>query len=148
MSMGRYDYVPKLLIELGLELKITKLRIKPGKPFVFGVAPQCFVFGLPGNPVSSFVCATRLCSRLIARMSGSDRLEEIRSASVQSALESNGAREFYQPAILRGDEVTALKWHGSADIYTLAKANALLIRPENAPPLEAGAHVRVLEVPS
>ena len=39
MSMGEYDYVPALLAELGVELKITKLRIKPGKPFVFGVSP-------------------------------------------------------------------------------------------------------------
>src|SRR4029434_7481540 len=57
MSMGQYDYVPRLLSELGVELKITKLRIKPGKPFIFGTAPGgCQVFGLPGNPVSGFVC--------------------------------------------------------------------------------------------
>ncbi len=57
MSMGERDYVPGILKELGAELKITKLRIKPGKPFVFAKMPGGkFVFGLPGNPVSAFVC--------------------------------------------------------------------------------------------
>ena len=131
MSMGRYDYVPKLLVELGVELKITKLRIKPGKPFVFGQASATsFVFGLPGNPVSSFVCALRLCSRLVARMSGSDELERMRWAQLELPLEKNGPREFYQPAVVNGDRVRPLKWRGSADIYTLALANALVIRPE------------------
>src|SRR5205085_507791 len=105
MSMGAYDYVPRTLAELGVALKVTKLRIKPGKPFVFGVGegsgfrvqgsgqgeevaggggassssslnPEprtpnpAYVFGLPGNPVSAFVCTLRFASRLLARMAG------------------------------------------------------------------------------
>src|SRR5881296_3626958 len=71
MSMGEYDFVPKALQSLGVELKITKLRIKPGKPFVFGVDQRDrFVFGLPGNPVSAFVCTIRLAARLLQRMCG------------------------------------------------------------------------------
>jgi molybdopterin molybdotransferase len=149
MSMGRYDYVPKILIELEVELKITKLRIKPGKPFVFGVKPgKAYVFGLPGNPVSSFVCTLRLASRLIARMSGAQSVERWNEAQLESPLEANGVREFYLPAILAGCCVQPLKWKGSADIYTLARANALIVRPGNADSLSAGAIVRVLEIPS
>src|SRR5438045_5898875 len=91
MSMGNYDLAPRVLREIGATLEITKLRIKPGKPFVFGAIPgttsvktgepaaqplrgggasRCYVFGLPGNPVSSFACTVRLCSRLIDRMGG------------------------------------------------------------------------------
>src|SRR5688500_7939998 len=103
MSMGQHDYVPRTLAELGVDLRITKLRIKPGKPFVFGTKkrvsglgsrvsgesnpsdptpdtrhpiPDAFVFGLPGNPVSAFVCTVRLASRLIARLSGETRPAE------------------------------------------------------------------------
>jgi molybdopterin molybdotransferase len=165
MSMGRYDYVPKLLVELGVELVITKLRIKPGKPFVFGVSRRqpagseqqeasmpavraSFAFGLPGNPVSAFVCTLRLCSRLLARIAGSTELERIRSARLDSPLPANGVREFYQPAVLRGDTVTPLNWKGSADIYTLAAANGLIIRRENSPAADVGQVVDVLEVPS
>src|SRR4029079_19074926 len=73
MSMGEHDYVPRILKELGVELKVTKLKIKPGKPFLFGVKRRAdgtdgFVFGLPGNPVSGFVCTVRLASRLIDRL--------------------------------------------------------------------------------
>ncbi len=154
MSMGQYDFVPKILVELGLELKITKLRIKPGKPFVFGSKSDNssgaakYVFGLPGNPVSSFVCTLRLASRLLLRMSGATALDRWPTASLESALEPNGSREFYQPAILKGATVQPLKWKGSADIYTLAQSNCLIVRPENAPAIAAGAMVSVLEIPS
>jgi molybdopterin molybdotransferase len=148
MSMGQYDFVPKILIELGFDMKITKLRIKPGKPFVFAQRQGAFVFGLPGNPVSSFVCALRLASRLLIRMGGGAELERWRSGVLESPLEANGSREFYQPAILKGDTVQPLKWKGSADIYTLAAANGLIVRPENAIPAGIGAMVNVLEIPS
>ncbi|HEY7086594.1 MAG TPA: gephyrin-like molybdotransferase Glp [Tepidisphaeraceae bacterium] len=148
MSMGQYDYVPKILRELGTQLRITKLRIKPGKPFIFGVREGRFVFGLPGNPVSSFVCAVRLCSRLIGRLGGTGPLERWTEAKLESALPANGPREFYQPAILASGTVQPLKWKGSADIYTLANANGLIMRTENAPALPAGATVGVLEIPS
>lgn len=148
MSMGEYDYVPRILKELGAELKITKLRIKPGKPFVFAEVGGSYVFGLPGNPVSSFVCTLRLASRLLARMGGMGTLEKWRSAPLASPLEANGPREFYQPVLLDDRHVMPLKWKGSADIYTLSQANALLVRPENAPALPAGEVVRVLEIPS
>ncbi|HMB95483.1 MAG TPA: gephyrin-like molybdotransferase Glp [Tepidisphaeraceae bacterium] len=148
MSMGEYDFVPKILAELGVELKITKLRIKPGKPFVFGQKEKSFVFGLPGNPVSGFVCALRLCSRLLERMGGGEAREKWIFAKLESALEKNGSREFYQPAIFRGEFVSPLKWKGSADIYTLAQANGLIVRSENEPAIGAGTMVRVMEIPS
>src|SRR4051794_27250461 len=97
MSMGTRDFVPGLLRDMGFQTRISKLRIKPGKPFVFavragdaiagdaGVAPTGttlaeeratqasplrgrYVFGLPGNPVSAFVCTLRLASRLLTRL--------------------------------------------------------------------------------
>jgi molybdopterin molybdotransferase len=148
MSMGRYDYVPKLLVEMGVKLQITKLRIKPGKPFVFGQLGETSIFGLPGNPVSSFVCTMRLCARLIRRMSGASPEPRWISGSLESSLEPNGVREFYQPAMWNGSTVEPLKWKGSADIYTLAGANALIRRAENAPAAPAGSRVQLLEIPA
>jgi molybdopterin molybdotransferase len=148
MSMGEYDFVPKVLLELGVELKITKLRIKPGKPFVFGQKEKSFVFGLPGNPVSGFVCALRLCARLLARMSGGVAEQNWIFAKLESPLEKNGSREFYQPAIWRDQSVQPLKWKGSADIYTLAQANCLILRGENERAMSTGEMVKLLEIPS
>jgi molybdopterin molybdotransferase len=146
MSMGEYDFVPRTLAELGADLKVTKLRIKPGKPFVFARKDDCYVFGLPGNPVSAFVCTVRLASRLIARLSGAAPVEKWIHASLSEPLPANGPREFYQPVFCRDGVARPLKWKGSADVFTLAAANGLLARAEHAPPLPAGAAVRVLEV--
>jgi molybdopterin molybdotransferase len=162
MSMGEYDYVPRVLRDLGVDLKVTKLRIKPGKPFVFGLregdaAGAHFVFGLPGNPVSGFVCTVRLASRVLARLSGGVPAERWVSGKLDSGMPANGPREFYQPArrsITAGRDsshaqlatITPLTWKGSADLFTLAQANTLLVRPENDPTLPKGTVVRVLEI--
>jgi molybdopterin molybdotransferase len=148
MSMGQYDYVPRILLELGAELKITKLRIRPGKPFVLAaMANGKYVIGLPGNPVSAFVCTLRLAARLLRRMAGGPADQTILSVPAAAPLPANGSREFYQPAILVGEAVRPIPWKGSADIFTLARADALVIRPENAPPLGAGQYVKVMMLP-
>jgi molybdopterin molybdotransferase len=150
MSMGEYDYVPKMLLDLKVDLRITKLRIKPGKPFVFGVktigGATSYVFGLPGNPVSGFVCTVRLASRWIARMSGLSVSERWLEGKLSASLGANGPREFYQPVMFDGETVVPLGWKGSADVFTLARANALLARAENEPAQPAGTRVRVLEI--
>jgi molybdopterin molybdotransferase len=153
MSMGAYDYVPQLLREMEYDLRITKLRIKPGKPFVFGLKTKgtgAFVFGLPGNPVSGFACTVRLASRLLLRLAGGEPVERWLWARLTQALPANGPREFYQPAALtwsaEGLLVTPLAWKGSADLFTLAAADALLIRSENENAQPIGATVRIMEI--
>jgi molybdopterin molybdotransferase len=217
MSMGRHDHVPRLLKELGVEIKIAKLRIRPGKPFVFGVkrraAPEAvtpetdsapmgvfidpthagheaadpthagreaadpnhagrdivdpthagsdpgdpvdpihatsdrsYVFGLPGNPVSGYVCALRLASRLIARLGGGAPAP-LRRTTLLQPVAANGAREFYQPAIIGADGVRPVDYKGSADVFALAQANALIVRPEFDEARPPGATVDVLEMP-
>ncbi|CAN5392622.1 molybdopterin molybdotransferase MoeA [soil metagenome] len=151
MSMGEYDFIPRVLNEMGIALRITKLKIKPGKPFVFGSAPAGqYIFGLPGNPVSGFVCTIRLCSRLFARIAGGNAsdAEQWVQGELAELLPANGPREFYQPVHLNcTGKITPFGWKGSADIYTLAQANALLMRTENEPALPIGASVRVLQFP-
>jgi molybdopterin molybdotransferase len=186
MSMGEYDYVPRLLVELGVEMKITKLRIKPGKPFVFGARGRdegtegqrdrgaegnslrplvpsslspfsTFIFGLPGNPVSAFVCTLRLASRLLTRIAGGEVEERWTTGRLTAGVPANGPREFYQPAICKilpgrhsGQSgfasITPLQWKGSADLFTLASANVLIVRAENEPAIPSGSIVRVLEM--
>jgi molybdopterin molybdotransferase len=153
MSMGRYDHVPPILRELKFDLRVTKLRIKPGKPFIFAVGDDQspFVFGLPGNPVSAFVCTLRLASRLLSRIAGEAVREGWLDAELESPLPANGPREFYLPAVLvrSADRTLArpLQWKGSGDVFTLARADALLVRPENDAPRPAGSRVQLLEVP-
>ena len=163
MSMGEYDYVPRILEQLGVDIRISKLRIKPGKPFIFGIgkAPEsdrpCYIFGLPGNPVSAYVCTVRLASRLLARLAGGVAQERWTTARLGADLPANGPREFYVPALCQappphhsGDDSSAtvvpLPWKGSADVFAFARANALIIRAENAPAVASGQSVQVLEI--
>jgi molybdopterin molybdotransferase len=147
MSMGERDFVPGILRKLGGELKITKLRIKPGKPFVFAEMPGGkFAFGLPGNPVSAFICTLRLVSRLVMRIAGGSPEPRIAIAPLGQPLDANGPREFYQPAIFDGKTLMSLRWVGSADVFTLARANAVMIRPENQPALSAGDAMEFLDI--
>jgi molybdopterin molybdotransferase len=148
MSMGKFDYVPQVLRELSGELKITKLRIKPGKPFVVAAMPGGkYVFGLPGNPVSALVCTVRLASRLLCRLGGGMPRHQIAVATLSAPLAENGPREFYLPGVLEGGHIRPLEWKGSADLFTLAAANALIIRPENAPATTVGGSVPIMELP-
>jgi molybdopterin molybdotransferase len=151
MSMGEFDFVPKALVKLGAVIDITKLRIKPGKPFVYArLARQdggeCHIFGLPGNPVSAFVCTVRLASRVLSRLAGGSPDAAVVQARLTLPLAANGNREFYQPAIRTGTNVEPLTWKGSADIYTLARANALIIRAENASVAAGGEWVDLLDL--
>jgi molybdopterin molybdotransferase len=150
MSMGKYDFVPRVLRDLGVEIKISKLRIKPGKPFVFGVWKHdkgtTFVFGLPGNPVSAFLCTLRLASRVLLRMGGDSPAILPRRAKLAAAAEANGGREFYQPARWTPGGVMPLKWKGSGDVFSLASAHMFIVRPENDPPREAGYEVEIVEL--
>ena len=145
MSMGEYDYVPRTLLDLGADLKITKLRIKPGKPFVFATKDTRYIFGLPGNPLAGFVCTIRLASRLLARLSGAQPREKWIEGPLAEPLPANGPREFYQPARFDAGNIHPLPWKSSADLFTLAQANGLLVRPENEPAQPAGSRVRMLE---
>jgi molybdopterin molybdotransferase len=147
MSMGERDFVPAVLKNLGADLKITKLRIKPGKPFIFAQMPDGkYVFGLPGNPVSAFVCTRILVSRLIRRIAGGPADEPTRVAPLAAPVKANGPRTFYLPAIFDGQALTPLKWKGSADIFTLSRANALLILAENLSRQPAGAALEFVEL--
>ena len=152
MSLGTRDLVPPLLQEIGVTLHIEKVRMKPGKPFILGTletaAGRKYVAGLPGNPVSAFVTFQLLVREILRRLEAATDAPNILPARTTHALPANGDRAFYQPCILHpaAEGLTAeiLPWKGSADIFTLARANGLLVRPTGAKAVEAGVMVQVL----
>jgi molybdopterin molybdotransferase len=154
MSVGDYDIPPKVLEQLHATFHITKLKIKPGKPFIFahmdtvrdGHSHRCYIFGLPGNPLAGFVCTVRLACRLMRRLCGGEPFCGWLRGTLATDLPPNGPREFYQPAMFDGQTVQPLEWKGSADVFTLASANALLIRDADEPAQSAGSICRVMRV--
>jgi molybdopterin molybdotransferase len=142
VSTGILDLVPSTLAELGVREVFHKIRMKPGKPLWFGVkehsADRCpLVFGLPGNPVSSFVCFELFVKPALAKLAGRDpaSVHRVITARLTSEFTHRGDRPTYHPAIVEGligkdgPTVAPLRWAGSADLHGLADSNALVIFP-------------------
>jgi molybdopterin molybdotransferase len=153
VSAGVLDLVPRVLAELGVEQVFHKLNLKPGKPLWFGVARRgersTLVFGLPGNPVSSFVCCELFVRPVIARLSGRNDGGRFQvRARLEVDYQQRGDRHTFLPAIYRvGDDgaarVAPVAWRGSADLRGLVAANALISLGAGEHLYEAGEIVDV-----
>ena len=159
VSMGKYDLVETALAELGAEFFFTGLRIQPGKPLVFGrlparteagqTQPALYFFGLPGNPISTMVTFTLLVQPLLAALAG-ERGWQTPFALARLATELRHAPGLtrFLPAQLNASHeepsVTPVAWHGSGDLAAQARANCLLVFPEDSTHLPVGSLVRIL----
>jgi len=152
VSAGVLDLVPGVLKSLGVREVFHKVQLKPGKPIWFGRPErdgrQTLVFGLPGNPVGSWVCFELFVRPALAKLAGrSETSGERTSAVLLTRVTQRGDRPTYFPAAYRqaesGPTVEPLAWQGSADLATLAQANALAILPPGDRVYAAGEHVEV-----
>ena len=132
VSVGKYDLTKLALTELGAEIFFEKVRLKPGKPTVFGRLNKTLVFGLPGNPVSAAVTFYLFVRSAIVRMQGATATE-LRSgfAIVGSDVKAARDRDSYLPSTLATDRrgyliAVPLKWQGSSDFIGFARAEALI----------------------
>lgn len=132
VSAGKLDLVPDVLRDLGVIPHVHKVLMKPGKPMFFGTRGQTLVFGLPGNPVSSFVCFTLFVAPALAKLSGVD-LPPVQPVRLPLAepFRPSGDRPLYQPAQIEaadvGEQVRPVRWLGSADLRGLCRADALAV---------------------
>lgn len=148
VSMGDFDYVPKILTESGVELKFKSIAVQPGRPTLFGTRGNQFIFGLPGNPVSSFVQFELLVKPLIYKLSGCDSTP----VKLKLPLGTDYSRKRSDRlAILPGkiqkeSEVVPLEYHGSAHINSLTDAQCLIFVPIGQTNLKKGdlADVRLI----
>jgi molybdopterin molybdotransferase len=153
VSAGVLDLVPTVLADLGAQQVFHKVRLKPGKPLWFGILRQprheTLIFGLPGNPVSSFVCCELFVRPAIEGLSGR-RGRGLRRvvAQLEADHRHRGDRETFFPGLYRSESrrasVSLAAWHGSADLRGLATANALVAFPSGDRKYAAGETVDVL----
>lgn len=155
VSAGQLDLVPAALRDEGVTAHFHKVHLKPGKPLFFGTAAveghARLVFGLPGNPVSSFVCFELFVRPAIRRLGGHARLD---LPSVGAALTEDfahhGDRPTYHPAALSLSETgwaaRPLPWFGSADLRAFLAADALLVLPPGERGYRAGERVEALRL--
>lgn len=156
VSAGKFDLVPSQLAAAGVEQVFHQVNVKPGKPVWFGVKVQPepgggrkYVFGLPGNPVSSLVCFELFVRTGIRRILGREPSEpRAISARLVKAHIARGDRPTYNPAHLEwtasGPIVTPLPWHGSSDLQATVDANAMALFPAGDRTWAEGACVDVI----
>lgn len=145
VSAGDYDYVIAALEQEGVDGVLHQVWVKPGRPFYFGRRGRQRVFALPGNPVSTFVLFELFVRLFLGRMMGLHTASRPRQRlRLLGRYDRASDRVQVVPARVSGDGVEPVPWHGSADIFALTRADALMIVPANAGVLEPGAVVDVL----
>jgi molybdopterin molybdotransferase len=149
VSMGKYDLVETVLKELGAEFYFDAVAIRPGKPAVFAKCGDAFVFGLPGNPVSTMVTFDLFVVPAIDLLSGAPARDlPLVEARLGAALNEKQGLAHFLPARVewRGatPEVKALPWQGSGDIAALARANCYLVVAADRGQVSAGETVPIL----
>ena len=148
MSVGDKDYAKPVLKEMGVEEIFWKIKFKPGKPLFFGRRGKTLVFGLPGNPASSYVLFEEFVRPALRQMMGRRILEE---SMVKAILEESITETYKRMHFMRGQlhekngkfRVRPLKFQGSHSIGSLVESNALIRVEANSPVLPKGSQVSV-----
>jgi molybdopterin molybdotransferase len=129
VSVGEHDIVKSTLLSLGAKIDIWRVAIKPGKPFLFGQVGRCAIFGLPGNPVSTFITFLRFVRPAVLKMmSASDgELGPTKvTAESQLDLHNDGERAHYVRGRFENGKFLAVGRQESHALFGLSQSNALL----------------------
>jgi molybdopterin molybdotransferase len=162
-SVGDHDLVQKAFAAEGMALSFWKVALRPGRPLMHGrmaragavgalAPPQMDVLGLPGNPVSAFVCGVLFLVPLLRRLAGRHDLgPDTESATLGRALPQNDERTDYMRADLTlsadGSQVaTPFGVQDSSMLAPLARAGCLVIREPYAPAAAAGSACRIVKL--
>ena len=153
-SVGDHDLVIAALQARGMTLDFWQIAMRPGKPLLFGQLGATPVLGMPGNPVSSMVCAILFLLPALSRLSGLPAVAPpVSPAVLGGALKANDHRADHLRATMTTDSagrivVTPFPAQDSAMLRRFAQADALILRAPNAPALPKGAEVGIIRLDS
>jgi molybdopterin molybdotransferase len=150
-SVGEHDLVQHALKAEGLDLSFWRVALRPGRPMMHGKLGALQVLGLPGNPVSSYVCAFLFLAPLIRKLSGRSDIERVpEPARLGRDLPANDERADYLRATLEigpdGPVATPVPLQDSSLMAPLAQAGCLVIREPNAPAASTGSTCVILKL--
>jgi molybdopterin molybdotransferase len=147
-SAGETDFTRALLEWLDFEIIFARLNLRPGRPLIFGVKGRRLAFGLPGNPLSHFVCFHLFVAAALAKLIGAEPKPFLRGPLAKKLDTAPDPRETFWPAQVQSENgrriLTPLPWHSSGDVACLPTANALIRLPPHCGALEAGEEVEFL----
>jgi molybdopterin molybdotransferase len=143
VSVGERDLVRTALQEIGAGIDLWQVKVKPGKPFLFGKRGDCLIFGLPGNPVSSFITFLILVRPALLKMMGAKTMDLPQSmARLGHDVAGDEVRPHYIRGKLEGARFIEAGRQESHALYGLTRANALL-RVAPGKKIAAGSEVTV-----
>jgi molybdopterin molybdotransferase len=150
-SVGDHDYVQEALRNSRVKIDFWKIAMRPGKPFMYGRRKGQHVLGLPGNPVSALVCARLFLKPLIDALLGLPPSDDLVQARLGAPMKENDSRQDYVRATLTETPdglrtVTPYSKQDSSMQRTFREAQALIVRPPNAPPASQGDVVNILRL--
>jgi molybdopterin molybdotransferase len=148
MSVGDKDFAKPLLKEIGVEEIFWKIKFKPGKPLFFGRRGKTLVFGLPGNPASSYVLFEEFVRPALRQLMGRRILEErmVNAKLDEAILKTHKRLHFMRGQLYEKNgeyHVRPLDFQGSHSIGSLIESNALIRVEANSPSLPKGCQVSV-----
>ena len=148
VSMGKYDYVKDILKSLGVEVKIDKISVKPGKPLVFGKKNKKLFFGLPGNPVSTMTSFMEFVRPVLLKTMGAVKIDK---PLINAILDNNINKKKGRVNLIRGYftikngtfYVSTTGPQGSGILSSMSDANCLIIIPEELETIKAGENIQI-----
>ena len=148
VSVGDYDLVREILEKNNVKLLFEKVAVKPGRPMVFGVSDEVFCFGLPGNPVSTFVMFELLVKPFLFKMMGHDFKAVVAYRQLEKTIaRKKTERDSWLPVVFTNDnKIAKIEYHGSAHINALCEADGLLCIPAGAAEIKEGTTVAVRQI--
>jgi molybdopterin molybdotransferase len=148
VSMGDFDFVPAVLEEAGVKILFDQINVQPGKPTTFGVHPGALVFGLPGNPVSSFIQFEILVRPVICKMMGYHWEPNTYILPMAIKYERKSLIKFnWLPVFVTPEkEVRPVEYHGSAHITAMPYADGIVALPVGRKVIEKGELVSVRQI--
>lgn len=148
VSMGDFDFIPLLLKKAGVKILFDQINVQPGKPTTFGIHQEALVFGLPGNPVSSFVQFEMLVRPLICKMMGYDWKPDTYILPMGIRYERKSiSRLSLLPVIITTErKIRPVEYHGSAHITAMPYTDGIVAIPVGSKVIEKGELVSVRQI--
>lgn len=148
VSMGDFDFVPSVMEKAGVKILFSRVNVQPGKPTTFGIHPEALIFGLPGNPVSSFIQFELLVRPLICKMMGYQWDPVTIPLPAKELFSRKSAdRQAWIPVMITSEAlVSQVEYHGSAHMLSLSLADGIISMQVGKKTIEKGEVVNVRQV--
>jgi len=145
VSKGDYDFVPAVMRKNHIDILFDSIAVKPGKPTTFGIGPDTYCFGLPGNPVSTFIQFEILVKPFLFSLMGHGyRAPQYRLPLAQAVDRRPGDRDTWMPVKVTEDgRARLIEYHGSAHIKAFCEADGILMIPAATESLDKGTIISV-----